>query len=746
MEKIKRDKLRKKERNAAEFFQLLWENAPTSESTYLSASILLILFQTGFIFSEELSIIYEENMSHERRLDKRSILRTNSFFNKLSGFFDIIVLARSFSPSFLIFIMGLIFIFFFFITISFNNFGRIRKWIKYKKSIRNTNFLVLCFSTMMMNYDIFFFVMLNIGFNSIPCRWIWVSEKIGSEENYLEANSFENEFFTAWKGEGEEEMVLRQVSYLNDQIHCKSNQHFFMMMIGICILCINFFLKYMANRLMKFVPSYKVFACKYGNSDLVYDFVLIVILITKTLAYIYLKDKYDLIRAIFVFYLVILIAGYTILFKFKPYYNYNQHKLKCFQALYLLNLTWFSILVRETDFSIFNTEISMIIFMILTMTVVLKLNDNLSRLDVQELIERTKKEKYIQPKDLLTIYYMTIDFVRISIEKDNKKFLTGDQKIDDSSFLINYLIEQHRKDCKKVYCFCRKSKITFKISNLEFFKDTMKGTMIFEALMILDELLLEGIRNFGNKDKYIVYCYSNFLISFLGRPAFAHNFIKKRIEFLRRENLNKEKHTTEVELNSLLCLLERVAWKNLDKGTLSLVALRKQIGDYSKKASQMRILDHVLFINKHEDVKEDVLKAMDLKVDFLRTIRESGDMLKCYELSKNFYILRKKIIKNFEKLNDQANKKYSPLLFTYGYFMLNCGQDRIMASKLLKEFNKIMISANNLHKIFSDISFREKELAVTYVSGEDQDFHKIIYASSNMFKWIGKFINLIKFN
>lgn len=742
MEKLEKERHQKKERNSAEFFQLLWENAPKDKKTYLTASILLILFQTGFIFSEELSTIYEENLDSNKRIDKRSILRKDSFFNKLSGFFDIIVLTRSFSPSILSLILGLIFLSMFFIAISFKNFEKIKKWIKYQKSIRNTNFFILCFSTMMMNYDIFFFIMTNIGFNSLPCRWIWVSQKKGSDVNYLEANSFENEFFTSWQGEGQEEMVLRQVSYLNDDITCISNSHFLIILIGICILLVNFYLKYMANKLMKFIPSYKVFACKYGNSDLVYDFILILILVTKTLAFIYFKENYDVIRIIFVFYFLVLIFGYSILFKHQPYYNYEQHKLKCFQALYLLNLTWFSILVRETDVPIFNTEISMIIFMILCMTIILKLNDNLSRLDIQKLIEKTKKSKHIEPRDILNIYYMVVDFIRISIEKDNKKFLTGDKRADDAAFLINYFLEEHKKKCAKVYCFCKKSKVSFKISNFEYFRDKIQGTMLFEALMILNELLFEGIRVFGNKDKYLVYCYSNFLISYIGRPAFAHKFIKKRIEFLRQENHHSDGYQeTEIELNSLLCILERVAWKNMDKGSLSLVALRKQLGDYNKKSSQMRILDHVLFLNQHEDIKEDVIKAMDLKVDFLKTLSYSGDLVRCYEISRNFYMLRKKIISGFEVLNDKAGKRYSPLLFTYGYFMLNCGQDRVKASKLLKEFNKTMINANNLHKVFSDLSFREKELAILYVSGEEQDFHKIIYSSSNMFKRTGNFFS-----
>lgn len=738
MEKIKKQRKEEKQRASAEFFQLLWENAPPNIITYHIASILLILFQTGFIFSKELSAIYLSSEMGKANQMKQKILREDSILNTISGFFDIIILSRSLSSSVLTFILGLIFVFMLTVALSFYNFGTIKRWINYKKSIRNKNLFIVSFSTMMMNYDIFFFVMTIIGFNSLPCRWIWVSEKVGAEENYLEANSFENEQFDGWQNTAREQMVLKQVNYLNDAIMCKSNQHLFLIGLGVFILVLNIFLKYMANKLMRFLPSYKVFACKYGNSDLVLDLILIIIAVTKTISFIIFRENYQMIRLVFPFFFIILISGYAYLIKSKPYYNQEQHKLKCFQVLYLLNLTWFSILIRETSFSTFNSEISMIIFMGLSMTMLIKFNKNLSKINIQSLIQKTRGAKVIDPKDLLNIYYLIIDFIRMSFDKNTKDFLTGDPRVDDAAFLIKYLMEQHKTKCSKVYCYCRKSEITFKISNLEFFKDKIKGTMIFQALMLLDELMLQGIKNYGNKDRYLVYCYSNFLVSYLGRPAFAHSFITNRIHFLVKENVGLTGKKVEVELYSLLCLLDRVAWKNLDQGSLSLVALNKQIGDYNKKANKMRILQHVLFLNKHEDVKEDVVKAMELKLDFLKMIRNGGDLFKCYNISKEFYILREKIMKGYDHLITKSQKKYSPLLFTYGYFMLNCGQNRVMASGLLKEYNRIMLSACNLNRIFSDVHFRDKELVVIHASGDGEDFHKIIYSSSNVFKWIGK--------
>jgi hypothetical protein len=90
----------------------------------------------------------------------------------------------------------------------------------------------------------------------------------------------------------------------------------------------------------------------------------------------------------------------------RPYYNSFQHKLKCFQILYLLCLLGFSLLVRETNFIAVKTENSSMIFLGLTLTILLKSNNNLSKFNIPKLISKTKNQKVISTHDLLTIFYL----------------------------------------------------------------------------------------------------------------------------------------------------------------------------------------------------------------------------------------------------------------------------------------------------------------------------------------------------
>ena len=725
------------EKASAEFFYLIWSNSPTNQTIYIIASILLITFQTGFIFSEELSEIYLENGT-ENAKSKSSIMNVNSFFNSLSGFFDIVVISRGVEPSNLIFTIFLFLAVSLMINFCFRRFDLIKGWIRYKKSVRQTNPVILGFAALMMNYDIVFFVLSIMGFSSIPCRWILVNKDLNNNSNYLMDNSFDTTLFLDDERTGpNEQLIPQQVSYLNDHVLCYSNTHLLMIVMGFLLLLSNFMLKRISNKLMGFVPSYKVFACKFGNADLLYDVILIFILFTKTMSFIFFRKNYLVIRLIFVVYFFMLVFSYLIIWRYRPFYNYYQHRLKCFQVLYLLTLTGFSILVRETSFSLIETEISTVIFIMITLSLLLKMNDNMTRIDIQELIKATKKKKFVQKREMLTIYYLIISFVKIKIESGNKDFLTGISRLDDTAFLINYLLEEHKKSCKKVYCYCRKSKVTQIQSSLFYYKDRLEGTIIFEAMYLLDEMLQKVVRANTTYNDNVFFCYINYLLNFMGRPTQAYKLLKQKMSEMTLNRKSKGA-IQRVEVSALQFTLEHLALKNLSIGSLSLEAFRDQLGDYSKRASEMKIGKHVLFLNEVERLKVKIKKVSSLRVKFLSNLRSNAVMKKSHKLSVEYFDNRASAYKLYWGLSDACKRKYAPLQLIFGYFVMNCCQDRELASKILINYAKIMVTACNLHKVFWQPEFKDKEFSVVSISAEPKQFHKIQYVSSNIFKWLGK--------
>lgn len=130
---------------------------------------------------------------------------------------------------------------------------------------------------------------------------------------------------------------------------------------------------------------------------------------------------------------------------------------------------------------------------------------------------------------------------------------------------------------------------------------------------------------------------------------------------------------------------------------------------------------------------------MEIKYNFLEELLDKGHVSKCYENGYKFHYTKKTVYDMYYYLADKCEKKYAPLHLLFGYFVLNCCQDRDLANKILNSYSRTCLKNNNLNLncIFSDKSMRDKEFTVIYISAEEKDYHKIVYNSSNLYKWVG---------
>lgn len=129
---------------------------------------------------------------------------------------------------------------------------------------------------------------------------------------------------------------------------------------------------------------------------------------------------------------------------------------------------------------------------------------------------------------------------------------------------------------------------------------------------------------------------------------------------------------------------------------------------------------------------------MAIKYAFLLELMKKGRIYKCYELGYQFHYAKNSVYDIYKYLSDECEKKYAPLQLLFGYFILNCCQDRDLANKLLNSYSKASLKNNyNLNLIFSDKRMRDKDFTVIYISAEENNYHKIVYSSSNLFKWVG---------
>lgn len=282
---------------------------------------------------------------------------------------------------------------------------------------------------------------------------------------------------------------------------------------------------------MKFIPSFKVFACKYGNSDLLYDTFLSIVIFGRiffvNINEINSEETYETIRWITLGSFSLILLGYFIIFFSRPYYNSFQQKLKSFQILYLLCLMAFSIIIRETEFGLVKTQNSAMILLCLTLTVLLKSNNNLLRTDISRLIKKSQHLKTISTKDLLTIYYLLQNYVKYHLIGVNSPTLNQVQHNEDKevTFLVKYLLEQHKLKCKKMVCYCKKSYIKIDSSCWIYYKEYFKGNFVFEALNLMNDLLRDAIKIKAIHVNYIFYCYIHFLTFYLNKPSLAYKMV-----------------------------------------------------------------------------------------------------------------------------------------------------------------------------------------------------------------------------
>lgn len=183
----------------------------------------------------------------------------------------------------------------------------------------------------LMNYELIFFIAQSIGFGSLNCRYVWIQgglEHNTSSGNYLQSSGLENALYQNWNVENDKLWVREKVSYLNDLTLCYSYSWYIEAFMGIIIIISNIILRVMSSRLMKFIPSFKVFACKYGNSDLIYDAFLSIIIFGRVFFINIDQDNsheaYETIRWVSISFFWLVLIGYLIIFISRPFYNTFQ--------------------------------------------------------------------------------------------------------------------------------------------------------------------------------------------------------------------------------------------------------------------------------------------------------------------------------------------------------------------------------------------------------------------------------------
>ena len=119
------------------------------------------------------------------------------------------------------------------------------------------------------------------------------------------------------------------VMNLSDSVNCLSGNHFITIVISVFVIVFNIIFKYISNRILKFLPRKNILNSKYGQTDILYDICLNLIVISNVVSKKYLTDIFFL-QGAYLAYCIFLLLAFFVNHFFHPFYHHSRHNLRSF--------------------------------------------------------------------------------------------------------------------------------------------------------------------------------------------------------------------------------------------------------------------------------------------------------------------------------------------------------------------------------------------------------------------------------
>lgn len=703
-------------------------HALNSRLFYIIVGLFLTALQTGFVISEELSNIY---LSFEDNPTKRTrtIMSQDSVFNKISGLFDVRMWLRNRTTNVTLGIFTLVAA----VAVAIAECGLRFDLVSKVLGRKGRSFGMYVISGIVLNYDFFFFLFNLMAVNGITCRTIYIEEVATNDNNYIEETGFSSEdFFNSFTRYTIKKMIPIQVTSINNNILCLGANHFLLITLSLGIICGNIAIKLISSRIIRLNPSKDMFLSKYGNSDFAQDFLIVVIILTNSLIVDYAAENYLIYRIMFYSYLVLLGIAFSLNYIFRPFFNIFQHNLRSFQLLYLLLLTFSSIIARETTLPVMRDETSTIMFISLALVILLKINMNLSRRNKSKIFAEIMKLKKLDEGKIIQIYYLILEFIDKELENDAVEMGSKKNGLEQEIQLFTtFFLKEHRKKCNKLDCFCKGGRLFKFRHKLSYFNENLVKWGNMEVLLLLEKLLENAFIMSNRENKEVFYCYLYLQINYLGKAYEAYYLLLSVIESRRGTLMD-----LTIEEAAIMDEIENATNDNLKFGYLCLRRFPELINENTTQSKSISFAPHISFLNKFKEFKALVAKVVEERTLFLKELQASGNLERMFEFSTVFYFLSQKVIYCYKKLDIITDGDFSPLLLIYSWFMHSIYQNKMVASKVMSEYTR-KYHKHNLNKIFGAGDSYRAEFSCIYVGLHKKSRHVIKYCTSNILSKLG---------
>lgn len=532
---------------------------------------------------------------------------------------------------------------------------------------------------------------------------------------------------------------------MNNEIGCRfdSTSGAIGSIAGVFLMIANFILKYLFDKIWNHSPSLEIKRSKYGNVDWLVDLMITVGMALRGIV-VQLDDLYYM-KLISFFYLFLLVITLIITWRNLLFYHSFYLALKKFQLIFQIIVFVIQIMSLNNFWNIFTPEKEFSLFFLILLLSVFGLK--LSFLGVnktEKIIDKIFKgemEKKIQKEEILEFYFLTIKYMNSIIESNR----TGNKlKKEDLRiwYLNNTYFEYHKTVCCITDCICRVKDLEgyIKQKPLHIPLQTRifsKNSTPLRSLLFCERVLRDHCELDKSPDPVLINTYAEFLIDYLGKPVKVTMMLGKLQKLTNLKN-------TELDFEIIKDKMDSSSAENLFNGSLSMAKYSKSIdNELEKKRDYVDAQDHVLFLNSVERLKNIALKCGEIKLEFLEGIRGNPVLKECFEKIKEFTILKKRVGSLSEALVYKSKGQYTPLLHIMWKYTRDVCQCFICSRGYLHLYKKSLKSKmKNLNMIFyKDEIFsktKKDDFSTLYVSGEKENFHQILYCTSNLFDLTGK--------
>lgn len=749
----KKNTLGAKISNRSKLIHMILKNQPKKESLIHSFSeFFFFIFLNRLIF-ENFILEKIENEKNWKDKNFNFFLSKNSIFASVSMYLNPLKLTQIISQDILfgliIFYISLILFF----SLIFWNFNFLKKIIpdpEMIKKIAFKNFFIKFFSRILTISRLLIFFTNTIFFHSFRCRAIIIKSLLQEEDNFKADSQFFKQHYDQSKTSIETFIDKEQSSpFNNNNIVCGTTTHKFLIIFSILAIGINFSLMLINWRIFKSQAKVSLRQSTRGPFELVFQTSLNSLLYFQSL----LKSKnvgFSTIRTYFLCCFFVSFGLYAWVILSKPYYNRTFLRVTNLRLIFLTTLSSLCyVQLGLKDSCFFCREKSSFIVLLISLSVLIRLDLNFNRVDIKKISMKLSDVKSIESKTIHQFYFEMKKFISIIIQEADGRNVKS-KEIEEYYLLIAKLKSHHQNECQKISCFCRRDALFEVVNSLMVSKKLRKKeNFLLEAIMLLNEFFQKYFKITPDPEHSVFISYLDFLVNIMGKPELVYQLILNyQLKKIKKNKIEKE-DKIETNIGVILLDLDELTRENLQNGVMALRQYHTNFQEESnseleKDEEKYRYLDSIVFLQKFENMKADIRIATELKRDYLTELqRLKVKLLKICEISEEFYLRREMVKKKFLALKKIAGVHYSAVYCVYANFMMDVCEDKKEGVKAMKRYLRIKRNLN-LNKVFDIKELIGNECVIMNVE-VDQVFQKFVYVTSNFQRILGKRIFLNNF-